>query len=133
MQSLLSYRFAARRALMSGRNMRIVAYLVVSDALARRSSSPSIVTTPSSHPTPASPPRTYDAGGCRVVSHPQWGTAVYPATLFARAPVDVIDAAMHAAAATAAATAAAGAGSEGAAAAGCHAVGSAGVHAVAPS
>jgi hypothetical protein len=27
--------------------------------------------------------RTYDAGGCGVLSHPVWGTAVYPATMFA--------------------------------------------------
>jgi hypothetical protein len=34
--------------------------------------------------------RTADAGGCRVLSHPQWGTAVYPASVFARAPLEVL-------------------------------------------
>jgi hypothetical protein len=34
--------------------------------------------------------RTYNAGGCKIVSHPVWLTSVYPASLFAAAPVDVI-------------------------------------------
>jgi S-methylmethionine-dependent homocysteine/selenocysteine methylase len=42
--------------------------------------------------------RTSAAGGCRVLLHPAWGTAVYPATLFARAPLDALRAAMEAAA-----------------------------------
>mmetsp|Transcript_43358 Transcript_43358/g.70353 ORF Transcript_43358/g.70353 Transcript_43358/m.70353 type:complete len:199 (+) Transcript_43358:16-612(+) len=32
--------------------------------------------------------RTIDVGGCRVLSHPSWGTAVYPTTLFTTAPLD---------------------------------------------
>ena len=38
------------------------------------------------------------AGGCRVLLHPEWGTAVYPATLFARAPPAELREAMEAAA-----------------------------------
>jgi Methylmalonic aciduria and homocystinuria type D protein len=34
--------------------------------------------------------KTYDAGGCKVLSHPSWGTSVYPATLFVKAPVSVL-------------------------------------------
>ena len=47
--------------------------------------------------------RTSSAGGCRVLLHPQWGTAVYPATLFARAPPAALREAMEAAAAAEAA------------------------------
>jgi hypothetical protein len=46
--------------------------------------------------------RTSDAGGCRLLLHPRWGAAVYPATLFARAPLDEVLAALHEAAAAAA-------------------------------
>ena len=28
-----------------------------------------------------------NAGCCSILSHPKWGTAVYPATLFVKAPV----------------------------------------------
>lgn len=28
------------------------------------------------------------AGCCRVVFHPKWGTAVYPATMFTNAPLE---------------------------------------------
>lgn len=31
----------------------------------------------------------------QVLSHPTWGTAVYPATLFAKAPLDVLKAAIE--------------------------------------
>jgi hypothetical protein len=31
------------------------------------------------------------AGGCAMIRHPRWGTRVYPATLFIRAPFDVIE------------------------------------------
>lgn len=34
--------------------------------------------------------RTATAGGCKVLSHPRWGTAVYPATLLAAAPLPVL-------------------------------------------
>ena len=30
------------------------------------------------------------AGGCKVLLHPQWGTACYPATIFTTAPDDVL-------------------------------------------
>jgi len=43
--------------------------------------------------------RTSDAGGCRLLLHPRWGSAVYPATLFARAPLADVLAACAAAAA----------------------------------
>jgi len=43
--------------------------------------------------------RTSDAAGCKVLLHPTWGAAVYPATLFARAPLDALVAALEAAAA----------------------------------
>lgn len=33
---------------------------------------------------------TLDIGGCRVVAHPQWRFAVYPATLFTTATVEVV-------------------------------------------
>lgn len=38
--------------------------------------------------------KTANAGCCKVVLHPKWGTAVYPATLFARAPADAVAAAI---------------------------------------
>ena len=34
--------------------------------------------------------KTFTAGGCKVLSHPEWQTSVYPATLFARAPLEVL-------------------------------------------
>ena len=43
--------------------------------------------------------RTSTAGGCRVLLHPQWGAAAYPATLFARAPLGALRDIMEAAAA----------------------------------
>jgi len=47
--------------------------------------------------------RTGLAGTCRVLLHPRWGSAVYPATLFSTAPLpDVADALRAAAAAVAA-------------------------------
>lgn len=36
-----------------------------------------------------------DIGGCRVVAHPQWKFAVYPATLFTTAAPEVIKQALH--------------------------------------
>jgi hypothetical protein len=42
--------------------------------------------------------RTSSAGGCRVLLHPQWGAAVYPASLFAKAPPQALREAMEAAA-----------------------------------
>ena len=35
--------------------------------------------------------RTAVAGCCKVLSHPTWGTSVYLATLFAKAPVEVLE------------------------------------------
>jgi len=40
--------------------------------------------------------RTADAGGCKIVLHPRWGGAVYPATVFTQAPVEVVLAAVRA-------------------------------------
>ena len=31
-----------------------------------------------------------NAGCCKVVLHPQWGSSVYPATMFADAPLDAL-------------------------------------------
>eukprot|EP01062_Namystynia_karyoxenos_P075320 TRINITY_DN72570_c0_g1_i1.p1 TRINITY_DN72570_c0_g1~~TRINITY_DN72570_c0_g1_i1.p1 ORF type:complete len:232 (+),score=68.83 TRINITY_DN72570_c0_g1_i1:103-696(+) len=42
------------------------------------------------------------AGGCRMVEHPRWGLAVYPATLFATAPLEVVQRALQAASGAAA-------------------------------
>ena len=30
------------------------------------------------------------AGGCRVVSHPRWGTSVYPCSMFTNAPAEIV-------------------------------------------
>jgi hypothetical protein len=38
--------------------------------------------------------RTANAGCCKVVLHPKWGTSAYPATLFARAPAEAVKAAI---------------------------------------
>jgi hypothetical protein len=38
--------------------------------------------------------RTANAGCCKVILHPKWGSSVYPATLFARAPVGALQAAI---------------------------------------
>ena len=43
--------------------------------------------------------RTFDCGGCKVVSHPAWGTSMYPASAFARAPLEAVIAACRLAAA----------------------------------
>jgi hypothetical protein len=32
--------------------------------------------------------RAYNAGFCKILTHPKWGSAVYPATIFAYAPSD---------------------------------------------
>mmetsp|Transcript_2714 Transcript_2714/g.3158 ORF Transcript_2714/g.3158 Transcript_2714/m.3158 type:complete len:231 (-) Transcript_2714:242-934(-) len=34
--------------------------------------------------------RTYDAGFCKILTHPKWGSAVYPSTIFANAPKSVV-------------------------------------------
>lgn len=34
--------------------------------------------------------RAYNAGFCKVLTHPRWGSAVYPATIFCYAPRDVV-------------------------------------------
>jgi hypothetical protein len=39
--------------------------------------------------------RTSNAGCCKVVLHPKWGTSVYPATLFARAPAAAVEEAVR--------------------------------------
>ena len=33
--------------------------------------------------------RAYNAGFCKILTHPKWGSAVYPATIFAYCPIDV--------------------------------------------
>ena len=34
--------------------------------------------------------KSYNAGFCKILTHPKWGSSVYPATIFARAPRSVI-------------------------------------------
>lgn len=34
--------------------------------------------------------RAHNAGFCKILTHPKWGSAVYPATIFAHAPADVV-------------------------------------------
>jgi Methylmalonic aciduria and homocystinuria type D protein len=34
--------------------------------------------------------RSYSAGFCKVLEHPVWGTAVYPATIFSNAPNEIL-------------------------------------------
>lgn len=33
--------------------------------------------------------KAYNAGFCKILTHPKWGSAVYPATIFVYAPVEV--------------------------------------------
>jgi len=33
--------------------------------------------------------KAYNAGFCKILTHPKWGSAVYPATIFAYAPLEV--------------------------------------------
>lgn len=33
--------------------------------------------------------KSYNAGFCKILTHPRWGSAVYPATIFAHCPVSV--------------------------------------------
>mmetsp|Transcript_14771 Transcript_14771/g.27792 ORF Transcript_14771/g.27792 Transcript_14771/m.27792 type:complete len:201 (-) Transcript_14771:1945-2547(-) len=33
--------------------------------------------------------KSYNAGFCKILTHPKWGSAVYPATIFAHCPVNV--------------------------------------------
>lgn len=40
--------------------------------------------------------QTANAGCCKVALHPRWGSKVYPATLFTKAPVDALVAAIKA-------------------------------------
>ena len=40
------------------------------------------------------------AGGCKVLLHPKWGTACYPATIFTTAPAEAVLAALDAVAAS---------------------------------
>lgn len=44
--------------------------------------------------------KTSSAGGCRVLLHPSWGSAVYPASLFTKAPLPALVPAMEEAAAS---------------------------------
>mmetsp|Transcript_6089 Transcript_6089/g.9262 ORF Transcript_6089/g.9262 Transcript_6089/m.9262 type:complete len:97 (-) Transcript_6089:81-371(-) len=34
--------------------------------------------------------KAHNAGFCKILLHPRWGSAVYPATIFARAPPQVV-------------------------------------------
>lgn len=34
--------------------------------------------------------QTQNAGCCKIVLHPKWGTSVYPASMFAKAPIEVV-------------------------------------------
>ena len=36
------------------------------------------------------PYQRFNAGMCMVLSHPQWGTSIYPATIFTTAPPDAV-------------------------------------------
>jgi hypothetical protein len=39
--------------------------------------------------------RVQNAGCCKIILHPRWGAAVYPATLFTAAPGEVVVAALR--------------------------------------
>ena len=39
--------------------------------------------------------KTVDLGVCKLISHPKWKTAVYPATMVTTAPLDVLVAALQ--------------------------------------
>jgi hypothetical protein len=39
--------------------------------------------------------KAYNAGFCKVLTHPRWGSAVYPATMFCYAPRDVVTNILH--------------------------------------
>lgn len=39
--------------------------------------------------------RTQNAGPCKIVLHPEWGSSIYPASLFAKAPLNIIIQAIH--------------------------------------
>ena len=39
--------------------------------------------------------KTQVAGGCKLLSHPRWGAAVYPATLFTTASLDKLKSAVR--------------------------------------
>ena len=34
--------------------------------------------------------RAYNAGFCKILMHPKWGSSVYPATVFAHAPYETV-------------------------------------------
>lgn len=34
--------------------------------------------------------RTQNAGCCKIILHPKWGSSVYPASMFVKAPIDVV-------------------------------------------
>lgn len=34
--------------------------------------------------------RSYNAGFCKILTHPKWGSAVYPATIFLNAPFELV-------------------------------------------
>lgn len=40
--------------------------------------------------------KTQNAGCCKIILHPRWGSAVYPSSLFTKAPLDRLTAAIRA-------------------------------------
>jgi len=34
--------------------------------------------------------KAYNAGFCKILTHPKWGSSVYPATIFAHAPAEIV-------------------------------------------
>ena len=34
--------------------------------------------------------KAHNAGFCKILTHPKWGSAVYPATIFAHAPKELV-------------------------------------------
>lgn len=39
--------------------------------------------------------KSYNAGFCKILTHPKWGSSVYPATIFAYAPQQVVIRLLH--------------------------------------
>jgi hypothetical protein len=39
--------------------------------------------------------KTQNAGCCKILLHPRWGSSCYPATIFTTAPVKTVRAAIH--------------------------------------
>lgn len=39
--------------------------------------------------------QTQNAGCCKIILHPKWGSSVYPASFFTKAPLDELENAIH--------------------------------------